>query len=112
MSEFIRLYRKRVDEALKPHREVYGDEAPVVRMGLRLLAEAEDLERTLEERRVGTQEASRLTGWSTDTLQANARRVLDGEDLPSGWEDLVVEKKGAGYVFVLGTIPEHLSRAS
>lgn len=111
MSEFLRLYRERVDEALKPHQDIYGEDSPVVKMGLRLLAEAESLQRTLEERRVGTQEAARITGWHPETLQKRAREALQGSEPSKGWEDLIVEEAGRGYEFVLGSIPARFAEA-
>lgn len=106
-SPFIKLFTERVEQAIKPHREIYGEAAPVVKMGLRLLAEAEDVDRQLQGERVSTARAASLTGWSEDTLQAKARAVLAGETLSGPWANLVVEREGdAGpYVFLLSSIP-------
>lgn len=108
MSDLLKELRTRVDALVKPHRDVYGDEAPTVRMALLVLAEAEDIERQLGERKVSTAEAAERTGWSIDTLQARAKAKLAGESVPPGWERLIVERTGAGYVFALGTIPERM----
>lgn len=112
MSDFLRLYRDRVDRALRPHRDIYGEDSPVVRMGLRLLAEAEDVERALEVERVSTPEAARRTGWAEDTLQKYARAVLEGEPVPAEWAGLIVSRRGRGYEYVLGSIPEHPASAA
>ena len=104
-TEFMRRYRERVDAALRPHREIYGDDAPVVVMGLRLLAEAETLAAELEQEMVTTAEAAERTGWNTETLQARARARLEGQPLPPGWEGLEVERTASGYLFRLSTIP-------
>lgn len=109
MSEtFLRLYRERVEQALRPHEDIYGPESPVVKMGRRLLAEAEAVDATLQAERVTTAQAASLTGWSEDTLQKYARAALAGEQLAAGWSGLVVERDGdAGpYLFVLKTIPQ------
>lgn len=107
MSQLLQELRTRVDALVKPHREVYGDDAPTVRMALLVLAEAEDIERQLGERKVSTAEASERTGWSVETLQKYARMKLAGDPLPPAWAGLIVEAAGAGYAFVLGSIPEH-----
>jgi len=105
-TEFMRRYRERVDQALQPHRDVYGPDAPVVVMGLRLLAEAETLAQELESEMVTTAEAAERTGWHVETLQARAKAKLEGRPLPPGWEGLEVRQVGGGYVFRIGTIPE------
>lgn len=108
MSEtFLRLYRQRVESALKPHRDIYGEESPVVRMGERLLAEAEDVQRSITEEMVTTAEAVRLTGWNADTLQQHAKAALSGATLPARWRNLMVEKDGQGYRFLLSSIPDN-----
>lgn len=113
MQDFMELYRKRVDEALQPHRELYGDDSPVVKMGLRLLQEAEAVQQKLDEARVGTYEAAERTGWSVDTLQKYAKLKLEGEPVPDRWADLVVELDGAGaYAFVVGSIPTKRGQAA
>jgi hypothetical protein len=104
-SEFMRRYRERVDAALKPHREIYGDAAPVVVMGLRLLAEAETLAAELENEMVTTAEAAERTGWHPETLQARARARLEGLPVPPGWEGLEAVRTAGGYLFRIGTIP-------
>lgn len=104
-SELLRELRTRVDAAVKPHRDIYGPDAPVVRMALRILAEAEEIDEQLRERRVTTAEAAERTGWSVDTLQHHARRKLDGEPMPAAWAGLIVERAGGAYVFVVGSIP-------
>lgn len=76
-------------------------------MALRVLAEAEDVVETLAVRKRPTDEAAELTGWHPETLQMQARRKLAGENVPSRWSSLEVEDTGAGYLFVLDTIPEH-----
>lgn len=113
MESFMELYQKRVDEALRPHREVYGDDSPVVKMGLRLLREAEEVQETLLEARVGTFEASERTGWHPDTLQKYAKARIAGDPLPEAWSELVVELDGSGaYAFVVGSIPSKRSTAA
>lgn len=106
-TPFLKLYRERVEKALQPHVDIYGEDCAVVKMGKRLLAEAEDVERQLEGERVSTARAASVTGWSEDTLQARARAALAGETLPGPWANLVVEREGdAGpYVFLLSSIP-------
>lgn len=110
-ADFIELFRKRVDDALKPHLEIYGETSPVVKMGLRLLAEAEQLEQVLAEEKVSTARAAEVTGWHPETLQQYARLKLAGAQLPPGWELLVVERTPAGYAFNVGTIPPRASAA-
>ena len=109
-SELMEALRERVDAIVGPHVDIYGPEAPTVRMALRVLAEAEELDRVLSERRVGTPEASDRTGWSVDTLQRHARAKLTGEEVPEPWSRLVVA--GPPYVFVLDTIPPKPSAAA
>jgi hypothetical protein len=104
-TELLRELRRRVDAAVKPIRDVYGDDAPTVRMALRILAEAEDAAALLAERRLTTQDASEATGWNAETLQHYARLRLAGETMPDGWEGLIVERVGRGYLFVAGSIP-------
>lgn len=105
MSDLMRELRTRVDEIIRPHREVYGDEAPVVRMALRVLAEAEDIERRLGEQRVTTERASEITGWHPETLQRNAKAKLDGRPT-RGWEAIDVEVgPGGGYVYLVSSLP-------
>lgn len=103
MSEFLRIYRERVEAELAPVRRLAGDESQPVRTALRLLSIAEEVERDLHDLRVGTQEASERTGWHPETLQRWAKARLAGEDVPAAWANLTVE--GPPYVFVLGTIP-------
>ena len=104
-DQFMRELRKRVDAAVKPHRDIYGDESPVVRMAWRILAEAEDIAAEMGAAMVSTAAAAEATEWSEDTLQARARAILAGEPVPAGWESVVVEKRGTGYAFLLSTIP-------
>jgi hypothetical protein len=111
MSELMRRLRPRVDEIIQPHRDMYGDDAPVVRMALLVLAEAECIAAELDTRKVGTDEAADLTGWHSETLQAKARAALGvGGVLQTRWRGLQVEQTPAGYLFVLSSIPEHPSR--
>lgn len=107
MSELLTVLRARVDQIVKPHVDVYGDSAPVVKMALRVLAEAEAIEAELGERRVTTERAAELTGWAKETLQARARAKLGGQELPGAWSGLVVEKTPSGYAFVISSIPEN-----
>lgn len=104
-SELLRALRPRVDEIIRPHRDVYGEDAPVVKMALRVLAEAEDLDRELSERTVSTAEAAAATGWSPETLQRWARARIEDADLPDAWRGLRVVRSGSGYGFVLSSIP-------
>lgn len=109
--ELLRELRARVDEAIRPHRDIYGPDAPVVKMALRILAEAEDIERALSEQRLSTAEASERTRWRPETLQKYARMKLAGEPLPPEWAGLIVEKVGGDYTFVVGSIPEKRAAA-
>jgi hypothetical protein len=104
-DDLIRELRRRVDRLVRPHRDVYGDSAPVVLMALRVLAEAEEAAAQLAERRLPTQDAADATGWHAETLQEYARRRLADEPMPHGWEGLIVERVGRGYLFVAGSIP-------
>lgn len=106
MSEFLRKFKERANRELKPHLAVHGDEAPFVRLALRMIQVAEEVEEELGKRRSGTHEASDRTGWSIETLQARAKAKLAGEPMPAAWADLDVEKTSAGYAFVLSSIPE------
>lgn len=112
MTDLIRELRARVDAAVKPHRDIYGPDAPVVRMALRILAEAEDIAEQLSGARCGTAEAAERTGWSQDTLQAYARRKVGGEPVPPEWAAMIVELKSGAYEFVLGTIPKKSAQAA
>ena len=107
MSDLIRELRRRVDAIVEPHIAIYGPDAPPVKMALRVLAEAEMIDRQLSERKVGTAEAAERTSWHEDTLHKWARAKIAGEQLPPEWEGLSVERTQAGYAFVLSTIPEH-----
>lgn len=106
-SELLRELRTRVDCIVAPHRELYGDDAPPVRMALRVLAEAEDIDCSLRVKKRPTDEAAELTGWHPETLQHQARRTLAGETVPRRWAGLVVEETPAGYLFELDSIPAH-----
>lgn len=109
-SELLARLRVKVDEALAPHVEIYGHDSPVVRMGLRILAEAEAIEAEIQGQRVSTEQASDVKGWHVETLHGYARRKLAGERLAAPWDAIQVEKTPAGYVWVIGTIPENPSR--
>src|SRR5688500_17087453 len=104
-SDLLRELRSRVDAAVKPHVDIYGPESPVVKMALRILAEAEDIERLLAEKRLSTIEAAERTGWSVETLQNYARRKLAGDDLPTEWADMDVVLISGNYAFDVATIP-------
>lgn len=104
-SEFMRVYRGRVEEMLGPIRRLYGEGSPVERTALVLLAEAEEVEDFLQKRRVGTSEAADRTGWSYDTLQGRAKEVLAGKEVPDRWAGLIVERSAGAYQFVLESIP-------
>lgn len=107
VSELLRELRKRVDGIIAPHVEVYGQEAPVVKMALRVLAEAEDIERNMSAQKVSTDRAHEMTGWARETLCKYAKLVLEKRSVPDAWRGLEVEGNPSGYVFVLGTIPEN-----
>lgn len=111
-SEFLRRFRERADAELRPHLYVHGDDAPLVKLALRMVQVAEEVEEELGQRRCGTSEASDRTRWSVETLQHYAKAKLAGEPLPDGWDALIVEKTTAGYSFVLGSIPEKPSAAA
>jgi hypothetical protein len=107
VSELLRELRKRVDEIVAPHVEVYGQDAPVVKMALRVLAEAEDIERSLGTLKVTTDRAHELTGWARETLCKYARMKVEGRPVPAAWEGLIVDESPSGYSFVLGSIPDN-----
>ena len=109
---FMRELRKRVDDAVQPHRDIYGDDSPVVKMAWRVLAEAEDIAAAMGAAKLSTAAAAEATDWSEDTLQARARAVLAGEPVPSEWAGLVVERQGTGYAFLLSSIPEKAKAAA
>lgn len=113
MTDMLSELRTRVDRAVAPHLEIYGPEAPVVKMAWLILAEAEDIARELSETRVSTHEAAGRTGWSEQTLQRHARAKLAGEALPGAWRGLdVICEAGGRYVFVLGSIPAKSTAAA
>lgn len=107
MSELLRELRTRVDGIVKPHIEVYGPDAPVVKMALRVLAEAEDIEKSMSAQKVTTDRAHEVTGWARETLCKYAKLKVDGKEVPASWAGLIVDDTPSGYVFVLGSIPDN-----
>jgi len=115
MTELIRKLREKVEARIGPHVEMYGDDAPVVRMARAILQDAEKIDAELAEQWVTTAEAVARTGWVAETLQKYARSKLTDGPVPSAWKGLQVRlTDGVGYEFVIGTIPPNprLARAS
>lgn len=106
-AELLRELRKRVDGIIAPHVEVYGESAPVVKMALRILAEAEDIERGMSAQKLSTDRAHEVTGWAKETLQKYARLKVSGKEVPAAWSGLIVEDTPSGFVFVAGSIPDN-----
>jgi hypothetical protein len=112
MSDLLDQLRERVDARVKPHVEMYGDDAPVVKMARLILQDAEEIATTLAEDWRPTAEASAMTGWRVETLQRQARAVLDGESLRGHWKGLMVRDTGNGYEFVIGSVPKKRESAA
>ena len=111
MTELVSELRTRVEALIRPHVEMYGDDAPVVKMALTVLHEAEDIAQKLAEQWVSTAEAAERTGWVPETLQKYARAKVTDGPLPNAWKRLQVRHAAAGgYEFVIGTIPPNPRR--
>jgi len=103
-KSFLDRLRERVEAEVAPLRKYDADDR-AVRMALTILDAAAEIQAELLAERVTTKRAAELTGWCMATLERRARAQLAGVVLPAPWAELQVEDTGAGYVFVVGTIP-------
>lgn len=101
----LRERRDRIREEIEGQRAVRADADPFFKICEWLLAEWEVAERDAAREYVSTAEASRLTGWSDQTLRIKAHKVRGGEDPGEGWEGLLVRSTGSEWAFCVSSIP-------
>ena len=101
----LRDRRDKIREDIEAQRAVRADTDPFFKVTEWLLAEWEAAEKDAAREYVSTAEASRLTGWSDQTLRIKAHKVRGGEDPGEGWEGLLVRSTGSEWAFCVATIP-------
>lgn len=102
------LLTERIEELeaeVEEQRKTRADTDPFFKIADWLLAEWRKALRDAEREYVTTAEASRLTGWSDQTLRQRAREAAAGAGLPDGWEELRARKDGTDWSFCVSTIP-------
>lgn len=101
LEEEIQHLAAKIDE----WEEWDGKDAPAVKRARWLLAGVRrGMERALE-RYVSTRAAARVSGWNAQTLQARARTLLAGGELPPAWAGLRAKQGPNGYSFLLSSVP-------
>lgn len=101
LEEEIQVLAAKVDE----WEEFDGAGASVVKRARWLLAGVRRGMERAQERYVSTRAAARVSGWNGQTLQARARTLLAGGEMPHAWAGLRAKQGPSGYSFLLSSIP-------
>lgn len=112
MSDLLEQLRTRVEARVEVVQFTHGENDPSVKMARWVLSQAEEIATTLAEDWRTTAEVSARTGWRVETLQRQARAVIEGESLRGHWKGLMVRDTGNGYEFVIGSVPKKRESAA
>lgn len=109
------LLRQRIqelEEEVESQRRVRADDDPFFRVTAWMIAEMQGAIRQAEREYVSTADASRLTGWSEQTLRKYGAAVINGDPLPVEWQDLLARFDAGEWAFCVASIPVKPSRVA
>ena len=112
MTTLLEQLRERVVARVEVVEATHGENDPAVKMARWVLGQAEEIATTLAEEWRTTAEVAAETGWRVETLQRQARAILDGESVRGQWKGMMVRETGGGYEFVIGSVPKKRERAA
>lgn len=99
---------KEISTMIAEHADIYGDEAPQVKLGRWITARLELGVKKARERYLGVPEAAIASGWHEQTIRRYAAMVVNGETPPAPWRGLRVRGNKRGpYAVLVSTIPPH-----
>lgn len=90
------------------HAEIYGEDAPQVKLGRWIAARLERGVEKAREHYLAIPEAAAASGWHEQTLRRYAAMAVEGSTPPAPWSELRVRgRKGGPYAVLVSTLPPH-----